>query len=470
MLEYLRNAAEKPVAKILIGILAFSFVGWGVAEWIFGATSGNNTLVTVGGAEISAQQFDAARSRELAAMSRDQVRAAYADPASMNELSTRILTTLATQQMAYNRADDLGYVVSDKRIAHEISEFPEFQNDGKFSTAQFDFVLANSGLTEESFADMLRGDALRAMILGPISIPMSVPAFAATASYNARNATRDIEYAAVKFSDFNVGTPTDDQLREYYASNPHIIPEYRTASYVLIPADLAKPDAYDAAYKRATALEDDIIAGTSMSAAAKKHGAKYVALKPFAADARPVDAVLGDAMVKRIFDMDAGVESELIETKSGFVIMRVERIAPSHAAEFDDVKKDLVAAWRTAQAKKQAYVRANEILTDARRDGKIAKSKSASVSRTSGAPIDVLNAAFGADVDTMSIVPAADAFYVVNVRAEKMPAADDKKMTATRNELQNMMTRMLMDDYNSFLKRQYPIKVNEKVYRRIFGK
>ena len=59
MLDYLRNAAEKPVAKILIGILAFSFVGWGAAEWIFGNVAGDNTIMYVGDTDVSAQQFNA---------------------------------------------------------------------------------------------------------------------------------------------------------------------------------------------------------------------------------------------------------------------------------------------------------------------------------------------------------------------------------------------------------------------------
>ena len=72
MLEYLRNASEKPIAKILISILAFSFVGWGVAEWIFGSTANDNTLVQVGDTEISAQEFNLEKSRELAQLSKDE--------------------------------------------------------------------------------------------------------------------------------------------------------------------------------------------------------------------------------------------------------------------------------------------------------------------------------------------------------------------------------------------------------------
>ena len=74
MLEYLRNASEKPVAKIMIGVLAFSFVGWGVAEWIFGGGAGDNTLMRVGDTEISAQMFNSEKSREFAKLDRDAQR------------------------------------------------------------------------------------------------------------------------------------------------------------------------------------------------------------------------------------------------------------------------------------------------------------------------------------------------------------------------------------------------------------
>ena len=77
MLEYLRNAADKPLAKVLMGILIFSFVGWGVAEWVFGLTSSDTTLVRVGGEKISIQQYNSMRSNELSAMSREEQRELY---------------------------------------------------------------------------------------------------------------------------------------------------------------------------------------------------------------------------------------------------------------------------------------------------------------------------------------------------------------------------------------------------------
>ncbi|MBP3316294.1 MAG: SurA N-terminal domain-containing protein [Alphaproteobacteria bacterium] len=470
MLEYLRNAAEKPLAKFLIALLAFSFVGWGVAEWIFGNVAGDNTLIKVGDGEITFQQFSMERNREMAAMGRDEQRAVYTDPIVADQLAARVLSNLTSQRLAENRADDLGFVVSDARIAREIRSFPEFQENGQFSAYLFDYVLNNSGYTEAQFASILRSQVLRSMVLGAVGAPVSVPKFAVNAAYNARYATRDVEYATIDFDDFKVENPSDEQLRSFYAQNPRTVPEFRTISYILVPADMAKPDEYDAAYETAIKVEDDVIAGETFADTAKKHKAKHVTLKPFSADKRPTDDVLTDQVIANLFAMDEGMESEMIESKKGFVIARVDKIAPAHTEDFDKVKKDLVADWKHAEQKKQAYVRANEILVDLNKNGKLEGKKSVNVSRASGAPAALLNAAFNNPIETKTIVPDSDAFYVLNIKSESMPKADSKKMDAVRKELESVSQNALMDDYNSFLIREYPVRVNEKVYKRVFGK
>ncbi len=470
MLEYLRNASEKLVAKILIAVLAFSFVGWGVAEWIFGASVNDNVVMTVGNADISAQMFNAQRSRALAQLGRDEQRKVYADNESQNAFSKQVMSEIVTQQMTENRARDLGFVVTDKRIANQIRELPDFQNNGAFSAQKFDAVLANSGYSEADFADVLRADTLRSMVLGAMGTPVAVPEFAVQAGFNARYAKRNLEYATVKFNDFKVDNPTDDQLKQFYVQNPTVVPETRSVSYVLVPTEMNQPDKYDAGYATAIKVEDDIIAGETMKDTAKKHGVKFVELKAFARDNRPVDKILTDSMVDKIFDMDAGLESEMIETKDGFLFVRVDKINPEHNANFDDVKKSLVANWKHAEQEKQAYVRANELLVDLKENGALAGKKSAVVSRTSGAPDDVVVAAFANDVGQKVIVPSTDAFYVVNITKNVVPDADAKKSANLRKESENMMQTFIMDDYNSFLMREYPTKVNEKVYNRLFSR
>ena len=469
MLEYLRNASEKPIAKVLITILAFSFIGWGVAEWIFGNVMSDTTLVRVGPEKVSVQQYNLERSRELATMSREEMRDVYVDPVAAQKFQNDIISKLTTQTMVENRGRNMGFIVSDHRIAREIREYPEFQENGAFSTLKFDTVLRNSGYSEADFAEILRASVLRSMVLGSMSAPIKVPTFATTAVYNARYAERAIDYTTVKFDDFKVGTPSDDDLRAFYAQNPKTVAETRTASYVLVPADMSKPDTYSDAYDIAIKVEDAIIGGDSLNDAATKHKAKYVSLKPFTVGKRPADDVLTDAMVSKLLSMEEGNESELIETKSGFVIMRLDKVTPAHTAEFESVKKDLIADWVRDAKRKQAYVRANEILVDVNAGNEMAGKKSTNVSRTAGAPDAVLVAAFKSGIGDSSIVESDNAFYVMTVKSDAKPSADSKKTSDIKSELQKISEKQITDDYNSFLIREYPVRINEKVYRRFLG-
>ena len=469
MLEYLRNASEKPIAKVLITILAFSFIGWGVAEWIFGNVMGDTTLVRVGSDKISVQEYNMERSRELATMDKEEMRNVYVDPVAAAKFQNDIISKLTTQHMVENRGKKMGFIVSDHRIAREIREYPEFQENGQFSTIKFDTTLRNSGYSETAFAETLRSSVLRSMVLGAMSVPVKVPNFATNAMYNARYAERAVDYATVKFDDFKVEKPTDEDLRNFYATHPQTVAETRTASYVLIPADMSKPDEYSDAYDIAIRVEDAIIGGDSLSDAASKNKAKFVSLAPFTVGERPSDDILTDAMVSKLLSMDEGTESEMLETKSGFVIMRLDKIAPEHTAEFENVKKDLVAEWMRDAKRRQAYVRANEILVDVNAGKDMLGKKSVNVSRTHGAPDDVLLAAFKENVGTNSIVESGDAFYVMAVKSDTKPTDDAKKMAELNTELQKMSEKQITDDYNSFLIREYPVKINEKVYRRFLG-
>ena len=92
------------------------------------------------------------------------------------------------------------------------------------------------------------------------------------------------------------------------------------------------------------------------------------------------------------------------------------------------------------------------------------------VSRTDGAPTELLVPVFRNKIGQNSIESGADAFYVLSVKGAGAPKADSKKMDALRKELSNMSATGLQEDYNSFLMREYPMQINEKVYNRVFVK
>ncbi len=467
MLEYLRNAADKPVAKVLMGILIFSFVGWGVADWFFGLTSSDTTLMRVGGDKVSVQQFSSVKSVELSNLPREEQRALYANPVAMANFHDGIIKKIAGQKRIERHARDLGYVVSNHRIANEIRAIPQFQENGKFSPVLFDIILRNSGITESDVANDLRVRALSDMVNTPVNTTVAVPDFATVATYNARNAERVINMATIRFSEFNVGTPTDEQLRVYYGQNPHRVAETRDVSYIFVAADKHKPDEYDAALNKIEKIEDGINAGRSMADVAREFGAKYVNYRAISAQNLPKDAIFDDDnVIANVFGAVEGMESRVDEAPGGIIILRVDKITPEHNAEFETIKSELVRDWTRAEREKQAYARANERLIKLNETGTLDGGRVMTVSRVAGAPMSVLVTAFKNPVGNNSIVAGADEFYVVHIDSEKSPAANSKKLTDLKSEMEKISSRNLAADYDAFLQRRYPMKINEKMYEK----
>ena len=141
----------------------------------------------------------------------------------------------------------------------------------------------------------------------------------------------------------------------------------------------------------------------------------------------------------------------------------------SYAGALDDLANQKQA--EIAEQKKQAYVRANELLVDLnKKDGKLAGKKTATVSRTDGAPNALLVPAFRNEIGQNSIESGPDAFYVLSVKKAIAPKVEKKKMDSLRKEMENLSAQALQEDYNSFLMREYPVEINEKVYNRVFVK
>ena len=51
-----------------------------------------------------------------------------------------------------------------------------------------------------------------------------------------------------------------------------------------------------------------------------------------------------------------------------------------------------------------------------------------------------------------------------------MPKEDKAKKESVRKELEKMSTRFVSEDYTQFLKKEYPVKVNEKTFNRFIAK
>jgi hypothetical protein len=470
MLEQMRNAADKLWAKVLMGVLIFSFVGWGVASYILEGGHSGTTMLKVGSREISVQDFEHEKAKRINAMDRAMQKAVLTDKNMSAMFAQQILSKLSMDAMVEQRADKLGLMATSAGIAAIIRAEPAFQVNGKFDAGQFDAVLIANNLTEERLAASIASQIKRDLVLSGVAGGVYVPDFAAASLYNAKYARRNIEFVTLKLSDFKVsGSPDESKLAELYARNKKMLPEYRTIAYVLIAADMENPTDHDNKYLAAQKLEDEIISGVAFETAAAKFGAKYVVMPVADASGRMKPGValqdknMNAGVWARVFEMEQGAESEIIETKSGFMILQVKNIEASKAVPMNEMRVELEKIWRMEEQKKQAYLAANELMSKDKIGNVV------SVGRADGAPAQVLAAAFANELGTKTIAATDDAFYVVRVVSKISPALDNKKRDETNRESDNMTARAIIDDYTAFLSREYKVKPNERLLKRLFN-
>ncbi|MDR2686024.1 MAG: SurA N-terminal domain-containing protein [Rickettsiales bacterium] len=491
MLAKMRSAHDTIWAKILMGLLIFSFVGWGVAGWIFGDQATDDSIISVGGDKVRIAEYESEKNRQLANMERAMKREIYSDKQVGFYFSQQILSNLASRLMLDRRADDLGLGVSRQAIAAMIRNAPEFQENGFFSTDKFDAVLSLNGITEEGFVDILRRQLLREMVLTGITEGLSAPDFMTNVLYNMRYESRRIDYAAIKYDDYSAGgKPTEEDLRRVYASSKQIVPEFRAISYAKVQVgDMENPDEFDKAFARVQKLEDALIGGDSLVDAAARVGAKIVSLEPItiqkktAGDKDIGDPVITENLVNELFGLEEGGDTSAVELKDGFAIARVMKVEPAHAVPFENMEKELTALWVEEQKEQKAYLSANTLLKELNENSEASFRNAANKagvrnlqlnanitrSMTSVFPEEVLNRAFSAAQGENVLIAGRRAFYIASVRGMTAPKPNAEQMTSIKTDGDAMLSKMVLDDYTGFLARQYPVKTNTRVFNRLFN-
>lgn len=490
MLDKFRKAGQTFWAKILMGLLIFSFVGWGVAGWIFGDVATDDSIISVGGDKVRIVDFEAEKNRQLAQMERAMKKSIYTDRQIGFYFSQQILSNLASRMLLEKRAQDIDLSVSSAAIAAMIKNAPEFQENGFFSTDKFDAILTANNTTESQFVDVLRRQSLREMILIGVSEGITAPDFMNEVLYDIRYENRKIDYAAIRFDDYSADAkPTEEDLQRIYSTAKQMVPEFRTFAYVKIDVkNMDNADDYDAAYATAQKLEDALIGGETLAAAAKDIGGELVQVQPMtiqrknAKDADVNDEILTESLVNELFTMEEGGDTSVIETKDGFAIARVVKVDFAHAVPFEEMKDKLADMWVEEQKEQQAYLKANALLTELNQNPEMtfraAANKvgvrnyqvNATISRTmtSVFPEEVLNQSFAAKKDSNILIPGRRAFYVSKVKTTTNPKVDAARMKSIKTDSDTMLSQMILEDYTGWLGRLYPVKTNTRVFNRLF--
>src|SRR5687767_402392 len=112
MLDKLRDSAKSWVAKVLLGLLAASFLVWGVAD-VFTFRPGS-ALATVGDQEISAQEFTDSYRNWLLNYQRQTGQTITPEQARLLGLDRTYLNDMINNASLDGEASEMKLAVSDK--------------------------------------------------------------------------------------------------------------------------------------------------------------------------------------------------------------------------------------------------------------------------------------------------------------------------------------------------------------------
>jgi len=355
----------KGVLAVIMGFLIISFAIWGIGDIFRGF--GRNAVATIGGTEISIEQFRQYYTERLQQLGRQVGRPITPDEARTRGLDRQLLGQLVAETTLDEQAKQLRLGLADAEIAQRITGDPSFRGpSGQFDRVRFEQIIRQAGFTESRFVEEQRRAMLRRQIAQSITADMKVPTTAMKAINQYQNEKRSIEYVPLGAAQAgDIPAPTPEVLGKYFEERKTLFraPEYRKITLLpLAPAELAKTDAvsdadakayfeqHKASYGKpekrelrqnvfpkaedAAAAHERIAKGASFDDIVKERG-----LKASDTDVGVVAKtdIIDPAVADAAFALKSGETSAPVKGRFGTVLLQVGKIEPGEEKTYEQM-------------------------------------------------------------------------------------------------------------------------------------
>ncbi|MCE3232614.1 MAG: peptidylprolyl isomerase [Rickettsiaceae bacterium] len=385
MLDVMRRGAQNIVVKSFLGLLALSFVIWGVGD-VFRGSSGANTIATIDDAHISYDEYNNNLRRELAKYQQITGKTLTDEQINQFGIKEAVLNTIVDGRIIRKRMEDLRFKVGDAAGSDQIFSNPAFFDEsGKFSNEQFDAIMKANGLTKKYYLESVKVDtAIRLFIETMLAKPKTM-AIQAEALYAHRSEQRvaDLLYIPADYIKA-VAEPSETDLVQYYQDNSakFTIPETRDATYMTLNVSNVKDDikltdeelkaeydanisSYQDAEKRSVTqylFNTEAEAKAALEEIRKGKTSSYDSNKTDLGDVTR-DSLPGEVQ-NAVFGLEKNVYSEPVSSPMGWHIFTVKNVVVSHTQPFAQVKKSIEEHLKEAKAAEQFTQYANQIEDD----------------------------------------------------------------------------------------------------------
>ena len=235
MLQNIRDNSSGIIAKIIVGLIAVTFVVTGVN--FFNGGDGDNVIAEVDGVEITERRFVEKLEQE-----RRQLLRILGDPSAINEdlLRQSVLNALIEEASATRYSQKLSFGVTDQLVDQVLVEMPQFQTDGRFDARLFDQAVGRMGMSRLGFREELKRNLIEYQVKGAIETSMIVTPSELDRLNRLQNHTRSGELVVIDIDPFvSQMSVSDDEVLSHYKTNKNsfVTEDSVALEYVLLSAD-----------------------------------------------------------------------------------------------------------------------------------------------------------------------------------------------------------------------------------------
>lgn len=368
MLDTLRQNSGGIVAKALIGLLAISFVIWGIGDF---RSASENDVAQVGEIRIPTENFRQDYQERLQQLGRQIGRGITPDQARAFGLDRQVLGEMISEATLDAKAKELGLNVSNEALLDRIHANPAFQNAaGNFDPNRFYETLRNANFTEARYIDSERRLVLRQQMGRALSADLAAPQVLREALRRYEAEERSVQFVELTAEQArDVPQPSAADIEAYFKDNAAAFraPEYRKLVVLPVTAEVIASqikitdEELKTTYERvrdrlgeperrqveqivvtdpaeATKLAERFASGAKFEeiVAERKLNAADTSLG-LVAKREIVDAAVADAA----FGLNVGDVSKPIKGRFGTVFVRVNKIEPGKQPTFEEIAGSL---------------------------------------------------------------------------------------------------------------------------------
>lgn len=396
MLQQIRDGLGRWVFGLIIGLIAISFVFWGIDFNI-----GTPTFAAkVNGEKIPLVDFQRDYQQQQN-IYQQQTRSELTDPIR-EELRRSVVDRLVSIEALHQRAEKSGFRVSDERLTDFLQSIPQFQIDGEFSMDAYRAYLVNQGLAPSQFEEQQR----QRLGIEDLRDGLAQSAFYTPAEFRRYielvNQRRQVGYALFEASSFvDAVEVSEPEVETYYSENgaefqteESVDLEYVRLRLEDVAANVSVTEEdligyYEQVAERFVTEEQRkarhiLFAGPGEESTAKAQAAleRLAAGEDFAALAAELSDdggtknrggdlgwVIRGQMVgpfeNALFAMEEGAIEGPVQTQFGAHIIQFDELRAGTQRSFDEVRDELIAEFQTNRAEDEYYDRANRLADEA---------------------------------------------------------------------------------------------------------